>query len=111
VCLWQPWLLVYVRRFTLLIYLFNKGIAMIYLQISELIEAKKAQWGRHVTLTEVSEYTGISRMTLFRMMKNRGYNTVTDHLDRLCEFFQCEIHELVRFVPTPQHSFYSCNNV
>lgn len=76
---------------------------MIYFQISELIDAKKAQWGRHVTLTEVANRTGISRMTLFRMMKNQGYNTVTDHLDKLCEFFECEIHELVKYVPS-RHS-------
>ncbi|HEY3299241.1 MAG TPA: helix-turn-helix transcriptional regulator [Methylophilaceae bacterium] len=84
---------------------------MIYLQISELIEAKKAQWGRHVTLTEVADHTGISRMTLFRMMKNQGYNTVTDHLDKLCEFFECEIHQLVKFVPSPSRSAHACNNV
>jgi putative transcriptional regulator len=72
---------------------------MIYLQISELIQAKKSQSGRKVTLTEVSDATGISRMTLFRMMKNHGYNTVTDHLDKLCQFFECEIHELVKYVP------------
>lgn len=83
---------------------------MIYLQISELIEAKKAQWGRHVTLTEVADHTGISRMTLFRMMKNQGYNTVTDHLDKLCEFFECEIHELVKFVPSPTTNARAHNN-
>ena len=81
---------------------------MIYIQISALIQARKSQWGRKITLTEVANHTGISRMTLFRMMKNQGYNTVTDHLDKLCEFFECEVHELVKYVPdrnpTLQHS-------
>jgi putative transcriptional regulator len=72
---------------------------MIYIQMSALINAKSNQWGRRVTLTEAADATGISRMTLFRMMKNQGYNTVTDHLDKLCEFFECEIHELVKYVP------------
>lgn len=76
---------------------------MIYLQIQELIIAQKTKWGRKVTLTEVADSTGISRMTLFRMMKNEGYNTVTDHLDKLCAFFECEIHDLVRYVPNPNN--------
>lgn len=77
---------------------------MIYIQIKELIQANKAQFGRKITLNEVSTATGISRMTLFRMMKNNGYNTLTDHLDKLCAFFECEIHELVKFVPDSQLS-------
>lgn len=72
---------------------------MIYIQIKELIKVKKAQWGRKITLSEIALATGISRMTLFRMINNKGYNTVTDHLDKLCAFFECEIHELVKYVP------------
>ena len=73
---------------------------MIYIKIQALIQAKKAQWGRKITLTEVADATGISRMTLFRMTRNQGYNTVTDHLDKLCAFFECELHELVKYVPS-----------
>jgi len=76
---------------------------MIYLQITELIKAKKLEWNRKITLSEIADATGISRMTLFRMMKNKGYNTVTDHLDKLCAFFECELHELVRYVPNNHH--------
>ncbi len=76
---------------------------MIYIQISELIKAKKVEWNRKVTINEVAESTGISRMTLFRMMKNTRHNTVTDHLDSLCAFFDCELHELVRYVPNNHH--------
>lgn len=75
---------------------------MIYLQITELIQAKKEQWGRKITLSEIADATGISRMTLFRMTKNQAHNTVTDHLDKLCAFFECELHELVKFVPNSQ---------
>ncbi|MFM9834484.1 MAG: helix-turn-helix domain-containing protein [Methylophilaceae bacterium] len=76
---------------------------MIQLQISELIKAKKVEWNRKITINEVAETTGISRMTLFRMMKNTSHNTVTDHLDSLCTFFDCELHELVRYVPNNHH--------
>ncbi len=73
---------------------------MIHLQIKELIAAKTAQWGRRITLLEVANATGISRMTLSRMMRHQGYNTVTDHLDKLCTYFQCDLNELVRYVPS-----------
>ena len=72
---------------------------MIHLQIKELIAAKAAQWGRRITLLEISTATGISRMTLNRMMRQQGYNTVTNHIDQLCSFFQCDLYELVKYVP------------
>ena len=73
---------------------------MIHLQIKELIATKTAQWGRRVTISEVAEATGISRMTLNRMMRHQGYNNITDHLDKLCTYFQCDLSELVRYVPS-----------
>jgi len=73
---------------------------MIHLQIKELIAAKAAQWGRRITLLEVADATGISRMTLNRMMRHQGYNTLTDHLDKLCAYFQCDLNDLVRYVPS-----------
>lgn len=82
---------------------------MIHLQIKELIVAKTAQWGRRITLLEVANATGISRMTLSRMMRQQGYNTVTDHLDKLCTYFQCDLNDLVRYVPTLSDSSKSQN--
>ena len=73
---------------------------MIHLQITELIAARTAQWGRKITINELSEATGISRMTLNRMMRNEGYNTVTNHIDQLCSYFKCDLNELVRYVPS-----------
>ena len=75
---------------------------MIYIQIQDILKAKRKAWGRKITLNEVSAATGISRTTLFRIMKNEGYSTVTDQLDKLCTFFECEINELVKFVPDSQ---------
>jgi len=83
---------------------------MIHIQIKELIKVKRSEWGRKITLSEIASATGISRMTLFRMANNSGYNTVTDHLDKLCAFFECEISELVKYVPNQRISNgrYSC---
>jgi len=72
---------------------------MIYIQVKEMMQAKAAVWGRRITLNELAKSTGISRMTLSRMIHNQGYSTVTSHLDKLCQFFECELHELVRYEP------------
>lgn len=77
---------------------------MIYIQIKEVMKQKRIAWSRKITLCEVAIATGISRTTLFRIMKNEGYSTVTDQLDKLCTFFECDIHELVKFVPDSQLS-------
>ena len=76
---------------------------MIYIEIKEMMKAKAAAWGRKITLNELASATGISRMTLSRMINNRGYSTVTSHLDKLCQFFECELHELIKYEPE-QHN-------
>jgi putative transcriptional regulator len=80
---------------------------MIYIEIKEMMRVKAAAWGRKITLNELASATGISRMTLSRMINNRGYSTVTDQLDKLCHFFGCDIHELVKFVPDTQPNPYA----
>ena len=77
---------------------------MIYIQIKEVMKAKKLAWGRKITLSELANSTGISRMTLSRMINNQGYSTVTHHLDKLCAYFECELHELIKYVPDSQSS-------
>lgn len=75
---------------------------MIYIQIKEVMKAKRLAWGRRITLNELAKATGISRMTLSRMINNEGYSTVTSHIDKLCTFFECELNELIRYVPDNQ---------
>ncbi len=64
---------------------------MIHLQIKELIAEKSAQWRRRIALLEVAKATG--------MMRHQGYNTVTEHLDKLCAYFQFDLRELERYTP------------
>jgi len=64
---------------------------MIYLQIKELITEKSAQWGS-IVLLEVAKATG--------MMLHQGYKTVTDHLDKLCAYFQFDLRGLERYTPS-----------
>ena len=78
---------------------------MIQLQIKALIASRSVQWGRKVTINEIAHATGISRMTLNRMMRLEAYSTVTDHLDKLCDFFECEVQELVKRTSNKQNYF------
>ena len=72
---------------------------MIRYRIPELLAEIRFEEGRRVTLTELAEATNISRVTLSKMVNQRGYNTQTDHLDRLCRYFGCRLSDLAEYVP------------
>lgn len=72
---------------------------MIRFRLKELVADKEFRDGRVITLAEIAAGTGIHRATLSKIANEKGYNTGTDNLDRLCSFFKCEIQELVQFVP------------
>lgn len=72
---------------------------MIRFRIQELLAEKHFSEGRRVTLLELSKATGINRVTLSKMVNQRGYSTVTDNLDKLCKFFGCTLEQLAVYVP------------
>jgi len=72
---------------------------MIRYRIQELLAEKQFRDGRRVTLMELSEATGISRVTLSKIINQRGYSTLTDHLNRLCRYFNCRLEDLAEYVP------------
>lgn len=72
---------------------------MLRFHIQQLLAEKQFLEGRRITLLELAEATGISRVTLSKMVNQRGYGTLTDHLDRLCAYFGCRIEELAEYVP------------
>lgn len=72
---------------------------MIRFRIQELLSEKQFRDGRRVTLSELAAATGINRVTLSRMVNQRGHSTVTDNLDRLCKFFECRIEDVAEYVP------------
>jgi|SRR5699024_10861033 len=49
-----------------------------------------------VTQTRLSEATGITRPTLVQLMKNENQNIKYDTIDKLCEFFNIELDELIK---------------
>lgn len=72
---------------------------MIRFKIKELIAKKEFAEGRRITNGGVANAAGIHRMTLSKLINQRGYNTSTDNLNRLCAYFDCRVEELVEYVP------------
>ncbi len=75
---------------------------MIRFRLKELIAEKGFQENRRVTVDEVSKGTGIHRTTLSKIANQRGYNTTTEILDKLCEFFDVQLQEVARYVDDPE---------
>ncbi len=71
---------------------------MIRFKLGEQIEKKQFAEGRRITVLEIAEATGVNRMTLSKILNQKGYSTGTDILDRLCLHFGCRIEDLVEHV-------------
>lgn len=72
---------------------------MLRFRLQELLAERQFRTGERVTLTSLALATGVNRVTLSKMINQRGYSTVTDSLDSLCRFFECPIERLVEYVP------------
>jgi putative transcriptional regulator len=72
---------------------------MIQLQIKKLITTRSLKWGRDITMSEVAKASGMSRTTLYRAINNE-HNVSINALDRLCTFFECDIQDLVKYIPS-----------
>lgn len=60
---------------------------------------KAFEEGRSITIGEVSSATGIHRATLSKIANERGYNTGSENIDRLCKYFDCAVSDVMEFVP------------
>lgn len=72
---------------------------MIRFRLQELMAEKQFKEGRKITVKEVAEGTGINRATLSKMLNTKGHSTVTDNLDALCRYFECEIQDVAVYLP------------
>lgn len=71
---------------------------MIRFRLRELLAEKGFKERRIVTISEVAQETGINRMTLSKIANHPGYSTVTENLDKLCNFFQCPLSALAEHI-------------
>ena len=72
---------------------------MIRFKLGEMIEKKQFTEGRRVTINEIATATGLNRMTLSKILNQKGYGTGTDTVDRLCQYFDCRVEDLMERLP------------
>jgi DNA-binding Xre family transcriptional regulator len=60
--------------------------------------------GRRVTYDAIREATRISSNTLSHIATNKQQMVSLDVLERLCDFFGCELQELMRLEPPAEES-------
>lgn len=72
---------------------------MIRFRLRELIADKTFKEGRAVTIGEISQATGIHRATLSKIANERGYNTGSENIDRLCKYFSCGVADVMEHLP------------
>lgn len=72
---------------------------MIRFRLREMIVDREFKEGRRISLEEIARVVGIQRSTLSRISGQRGYNTTTDNIDKLCRFFNCNVDKLMEYVP------------
>lgn len=71
---------------------------MIRFRLKELVADKEFKEGRRVSMEEIATATGIHRTTLSKIANQKGYNTTTDVLDRLCVFFQVNLERVAEHI-------------
>jgi DNA-binding Xre family transcriptional regulator len=72
---------------------------MIRFKLGEMIEKRQFETGRRITVSEIATATGLNRMTLSKILNQKGYSTATDTIDRLCTYFECRVDDLLEHVP------------
>ena len=71
---------------------------MIRFYLQEMIAERKFKTGKKVTLEMIARETGVSKVTLSRISSQRGYNTTTDNIDKLCAYFECSVAQIMEHV-------------
>lgn len=72
---------------------------MIRFKLGEMIEKKQFAEGRRVTINEIATATGLNRMTLSKILNSKGYGTGTETVDKLCQYFNCRVEDLMEHMP------------
>lgn len=71
---------------------------MIRFKLAEMIEKKQFTDGRRIAISEIAAATGLNRMTLSKILNQKGYGTGTETIDKLCAYFGCEVSDLMEYV-------------
>jgi putative transcriptional regulator len=69
-----------------------------------LIAEYSDRTGERLTYSDLYEKTGVSTNTLSHMVNNVQQMVALNVLERLCDFFDCELHDLMRLEPADEHT-------
>jgi len=72
---------------------------MIRFKLGEMIEKRQFSEGRRITINEIATSTGLNRMTLSKILNQKGYGTGSETIDKLCAYFGCQVEDLMEHVP------------
>lgn len=56
-------------------------------------------WRRKITRKELAEAIGVSPTTITKLTKGEHVDVKLSTLEKLCDFFNCSIHEILVDVP------------
>ncbi|MFA0347255.1 MULTISPECIES: helix-turn-helix domain-containing protein [Vibrio] len=70
---------------------------MIRYNLKELIDKKSAEEGRKISGAQIAAEIGIQRSAMAKMIRDEGYTTTTKTLDALCQYFDCDVSDLIMF--------------
>lgn len=71
---------------------------MIRFKLGEMIEKRQFGEGRRITINEIATATGLNRMTLSKILNQKGYGTGTETIDKLCSYFHCDVSDLMEYL-------------
>jgi DNA-binding Xre family transcriptional regulator len=71
---------------------------MIRFKLGEMIEKRQFGEGRRITINEIATATGLNRMTLSKILNQKGYGTGTETIDKLCSYFRCDVSDLMEYL-------------
>lgn len=72
---------------------------MIRFHLQRLIADHEFKNDKKLTIERLSREVGIHRTTLTKIIGKKGYNTTTNNIDVLCRFFNCQISDLIEYIP------------
>ena len=73
-------------------------LKMIRFKLKQQIADLEFREKRRVSLQEVADATNINRATLSKLLNQHGAVVRTDVLDKLCEYFDCQLEDLAEHI-------------
>lgn len=76
---------------------------MIRFRLKELIADREFRENRRITFDEIAKATGVHRTTLSKIANQKGYNTTTEVLDKLCAYFDVQLDAVAEYVASQEN--------